>query len=208
MTECFSLVPWLLKSKSFAPERLRLGESHAEGTVMARGPYSSTVETHSAGEKQGWCQTDLWQASLFSLGRVVDHTITANKTVKKATTWTCGRWKLSACSNNAGVLPPLVMEDGWVMLQHQAGEGVVIFILIMYHMFMRYMFLEIFIYTFLFRNKRFKQSTKLCITSWGPQEQNIYSFICLFYVTFLSLDQISCTCRHILKYVQFRRNIL
>lgn len=139
MTECFSLLPWLLKSKSFAPERLRLGESHAEGTVMARGLYSSTVETHSAGEKQGWCQTDLWQASFSSLGRVVDHTITANKTVKKATTWTCRRWKLSACSNNAGVLPPLVMEDGWVMLQHQAGEGVVILILIIYHMLFWYM---------------------------------------------------------------------
>lgn len=132
--ECFSLVLWLLKSKSFAPEKLRLGESHAEGTVMARGLYSSTVETHSAGEKQGWCQTDLWQASLSSLGRVVDHTIIANKTVKKATTWTCRRWKLSACSNNAGVLPSLDMLDGWVMLQHQAGEGVVIFILIIYHM--------------------------------------------------------------------------
>lgn len=144
MMECFSLVAWLLKSKSFAPERLRLGESHAEGTVMARGLYSSTVETHSAGEKQGWCQTDLWQASLSSLGRVVDHTITANKTVKKATTWTCRRWKLSVCSNNAGVLPPLVMEEGWVMLQHQAGERVVIFILIVYHMSWRYMYFYVF----------------------------------------------------------------
>lgn len=149
MTERFSSVPWLLKSKSFAPERLRLGESHTEGTVMAWGLYSSTVETHSAGEKQGWCQTDLWQASLSSLGRVVDHTITANKTVKKATTWTCRRWKLSACSNNAGVLPPLVMEDGWVMLQRQAGEGGVSYFHInnLPHVWVAYcMYLEVFVW--------------------------------------------------------------
>ncbi|KAL6474296.1 hypothetical protein MHYP_G00178570 [Metynnis hypsauchen] len=64
------------------------------------GPVGPTAEMDSAGEERGWCQTDLWQASPASLGWVAARTITANKTVKKATTWKCGQKKLSACRNN------------------------------------------------------------------------------------------------------------
>ncbi|KAL7858191.1 hypothetical protein AOLI_G00182930 [Acnodon oligacanthus] len=63
-------------------------------------PMGPTVEMDSAGEERGWCQTDLWQASPASLGWVATRAITANKTVKKATTWKCGQKKLSACRNN------------------------------------------------------------------------------------------------------------